>query len=89
MSVVYRVLEQRLPGYEPGDSDFCEHVAQVLEHIAHLPDVVRKYPVKIGGRTYHIDAANPSVLLADEADGWDSHRTRTAFYVDPPARTIS
>ena len=25
------------PGYEPGDSDFSEHVAQVLEHVARLP----------------------------------------------------
>jgi hypothetical protein len=82
MSVVHRVLEQRLPGYEPGDSHFSEHVAQVLEHLAHLPGLVREHPVKIGGRTYRIDAANPSVLLAHEADGWDSHRTRTAFYVD-------
>jgi hypothetical protein len=78
MSVVHRVLEQRLPGYEPGDSAFSEHVAQLLEHVARLPGVVREHPVKIGGRTYHIDVANPLVMLAHEADGWASHRTRSS-----------
>jgi hypothetical protein len=82
VSVVHRVLESRLPGYEPGDSVFSERVAQLLEHVAGFTDVVREYPVRVGPRTYHIDVANPSVLLAHETDGWDGHRTRSAFYID-------
>jgi very-short-patch-repair endonuclease len=79
---VHELLERRLPGYEPGDSYFSERVAQILEHVARLPGLVREHPVRIGSRTYHIDVAQPFVLLAHEADGWDAHRTRSAFYID-------
>jgi hypothetical protein len=82
MAIVHRVLELRVPGYEPGDSVFSERVAQLLEHVACFTDVVREYPVRVGSRTYHIDVAQPGVLLAHETDGWDAHRTRSAFYID-------
>lgn len=39
----------------------------------------QQYRVRIGGRTIRIDLAYPERKLAIELDGWEFHRTRTAF----------
>ncbi|HEX3622050.1 MAG TPA: hypothetical protein VHT97_07030 [Acidimicrobiales bacterium] len=40
---------------------------------------VQQHRLRIGGRTVRLDLAYPQVLLAMEVDGWEHHRTRTAF----------
>ena len=46
---------------------------------AGFPPPVQQYRVKVGGRTFRIDLAYPARRLAIELDGWEFHRTRTAF----------
>jgi very-short-patch-repair endonuclease len=38
-----------------------------------------QHRVRIDGRSYRIDLAYPEVMLAIEYDGWEHHRTRSAF----------
>lgn len=77
-SVVHEVLRKRLPGYEPGDSDFESHVHDLLEE-AGVAGFVRQHRVRLGGRRYALDLAQPELQIDVETDGWDSHRTRSAF----------
>jgi very-short-patch-repair endonuclease len=75
---IHAVLGRRLPGYEPGESNLQMRFARGL--VAHsLPEPAIEHRVRIGGRRYRIDLAYPDVELAIEVDGWDVHRTRTAF----------
>jgi hypothetical protein len=75
---VRRLLAERLPGYDPGDSDLETRVLRLLVG-AGLPVPVQQYGVRIGGRTFRLDLGYPDLKLAIELDGWDFHRTRTAF----------
>jgi len=77
-AVVQSLLAQRLPGYDPGDSDIETRALRLL--VAHgFPPPVQQYRVHIGGRTFRIDLAYPWWRLAIELDGWEHHRTRSAF----------
>lgn len=80
-TVVHEVLCARMPGYEPGDSDFERHVLQLLVS-AGIRGFVAQHQVRVGRRRYLIDVAFPELGLAIELDGWDVHRTRTAFDAD-------
>lgn len=75
---VHTLLAARLPGYDPGDSDLETSVLGMLA-AAGLPLPEQQHRVRIGGRTFRLDLAYPEVKLAIELDGWDFHRTRTAF----------
>ena len=44
-----------------------------------LPEPVGQHPVRCGAKEYFIDAAYPDIRLALEYQGFDPHRTRTAF----------
>lgn len=75
------VLAERGAGYSPGDS---HRELEVLHAItaAGLPAPVLGHRVRIGGRTYRLDIAWPELGIAVEFDGWDTHRTYTAFHGD-------
>ncbi|MGH9268026.1 MAG: type IV toxin-antitoxin system AbiEi family antitoxin domain-containing protein [Acidimicrobiales bacterium] len=77
-AVLHEVLAARLPGYDPGDSDFETRVVRAIL-VAGLPAPVMGQRVRVGGRSYRIDLAWPNAMLAVELDGWDTHRTRSAF----------
>lgn len=77
-SVVHDVLRLRLPGYDPGDSDFETLVLRALVARG-LPPPVQQYRVKVGGRVVRIDLAYPGLRIAIELDGFEFHGTRTAF----------
>jgi very-short-patch-repair endonuclease len=79
--LVHALLAARLPGYDPGDSDLETRVLRALV-AAGLPVPVQQYRVRLGGRTYRIDLAYVPEKIAIEPDGWDSHRTRSAFDAD-------
>lgn len=80
-AVVHDLLAARLPGYDPGDSDLETRVLRVLVG-AGLAVPVQQYRVRTGGRTFKLDLAYPASKLAIELDGWEFHRTRSAFDED-------
>lgn len=80
-AIIHDLLAARLPGYDPGDSDLETRVLRALV-AAGLPVPVQQYRVRLGGRTYRIDLAYVPEKIAIEPDGWDSHRTRSAFDED-------
>jgi very-short-patch-repair endonuclease len=77
-AVVHCLLAARLPGYDPGDSDLETRVLRTLV-AAGLPAPVQQHRVRLNGRTIRIDLAYPTCRIAIELDGWDCHRTRSAF----------
>ena len=78
LSVLHELLAERLPGYDPGDSDLETRVLRLLV-AAGFPAPVQQYRVRSGGRTFRIDLAYPQKRVAIELDGWEFHHTRTAF----------
>jgi hypothetical protein len=75
------VLDARGPGYHAGDSDRELDLLRLLGG-AGLPAPVLGHRVRLGRHTYKLDIAWPEVLVALEFDGWDTHRTFTAFHGD-------
>jgi len=75
---IEELLADRLPGYDPGDSDLETRVLRTLV-AAGFPPPVQQHRVKIAGRTFRIDLAYPAWRIAIELDGWEFHHTRTAF----------
>ena len=77
-ALLHELLAERMPGFDPGDSDLETSVLRLL--VANgFPPPVQQFRVRMGTRTFRIDLAYPAVRLAIELDGWDFHRTRTAF----------
>ena len=72
------VLRRRLAGYEPGDSDLEVRFARAMV-AGGLPEPVQQHRVVAGTRRCRIDLAYPELKLAIEIDGWEHHRTRSAF----------
>lgn len=81
MGLVHTLLAERLPGYEPGDSDLETRVLRLLVG-AGLPVPRQQLPMKVGRRRFKLDLAYPDMRIAIELDGWDCHRTFTAFHGD-------
>ena len=77
-SVVQQLLAERLPGYDAGDSDLETRLLRILV-AGGLPAPAQQHRVRVGGRSFRIDLAYPDRKLGIELDGWDVHRTRTAF----------
>jgi hypothetical protein len=78
LAMLHELLGERLPGYDPGDSDLETRVLRLL--VANgFPPPVQQYRVRLGGRIFRIDLAYPAQRLAIELDGWEFHGTRTAF----------
>jgi hypothetical protein len=77
-AVIDDLLAARWPGYDPGDSDLETRVLRALVG-AGLPVPVQQHRVRLGGRVIRIDLAYPELKLAIELDGWEFHRTRSAF----------
>ena len=75
------VLAERDPGYSAGDSPPEADLVRLLA-TANLPAPVLGHGVRIGRWRYRLDIAWPEALLALEHDGWEAHRTFTAFHGD-------
>jgi very-short-patch-repair endonuclease len=80
-SRIARLLRRRLRGYEPGESDLEVRFARALV-AGGLPEPVQQHRLTVGNRRRRIDLAYPDLKIAVEIDGWDHHRTRTAFDED-------
>jgi hypothetical protein len=77
-TVMRTLLEERSGGFHPGDSQ--AEVAMVRTLVASgLPVPVQQHRVRVGGRTYRLDAAFPEYLVGLEYEGFDFHTSRTAF----------
>jgi very-short-patch-repair endonuclease len=77
-TVIRELLADRVPGYDPGDSDSEMRVVRILVD-AGLPEPRQQHVVRLSGHRFFLDIAYPELKLAVEYDGWDSHRTRTSF----------
>jgi len=77
-AVIQELLAERLPGYDPGDSDLETRVLRALV-AAGLVAPVQQHRVRLGKRTFRIDLAYPVARLAIELDGWEFHSSRSAF----------
>jgi len=77
-SVIHALLATRLVGYDPGDSDLETKVLRWIV-AAGLAPPRQQFRVRVEGRTCKIDLAYPDLKIAIELDGWDTHRTRSAF----------
>jgi very-short-patch-repair endonuclease len=76
--VIHELLADRLPGYDPGDSDQELRVVRILVE-GGLPEPRQQHVVRLSGHRFVLDIAYPELKLAIEYDGWNSHRTRTSF----------
>jgi very-short-patch-repair endonuclease len=76
--VIQRLLAERLPGYQPGDSHQEVRVLRVLVD-AGLPEGVQQHRVEIDGHRFLLDLAFPEIKLAIEVDGYAVHNTRSSF----------
>ena len=77
-TVMRAVLADRLAGFEAGDSPREVDVAKVLV-AAGLPRPVGQHLIRLERRPVHVDLAYAELKIAIEYDGWDVHRTRSAF----------
>ena len=78
LTVVRRVLEDRLPGYHPGGSPRELDLVRILRH-AGLPPPVQQHQVPAGNTVYVLDLAYPDLRVGIEYDGWEVHGTRSAL----------
>ncbi len=79
--VIRSLLEVRLGGFGPGDSGLELRVLRAVME-AGLPAPVQQFRVRVSGKRYRIDLAYPAEQVAIEVDGWEPHRTRSAFDAD-------
>lgn len=78
LSRIHKLLAERLPGYDPGDSDL---EVKVLRWIVEggIPEPVQQHPVCLDGHDFRLDLSYPDVKLVVEADGFKFHIDRSAF----------
>lgn len=81
MRTVHLLLAERLPGYEPGDSDLETRALRVLVG-AGLPVPRQQQVVRVRGRRFKLDLSYPELRIGVELDGWSAHGGFTAFHAD-------
>ncbi len=75
------LLDERAPGSDRAESR-PEIRLLAAVRAAGLPDPVPQYGVTIDGNDFRFDAAYPEARIGIEDQGWDPHRSRTAFDAD-------
>ncbi|HWG73232.1 MAG TPA: hypothetical protein VG184_04155 [Acidimicrobiales bacterium] len=81
MAALRQLLEERPPGYIPGDSDWERRMDALYERLG-LPSSVRQYEIHTAGRTYRVDRAIPDLRIAIEWNGYRWHGARSSFDAD-------
>jgi very-short-patch-repair endonuclease len=79
------VLDERPPGFDPGDSDPEVKLVRWLIG-AGFPTPVQQHQLIIGRRLFLFDLAYPEEKIAIEYDSWEYHGTRQAFHGDSRRR---
>jgi len=87
LSVVRSVLADRLPGYDPGDSDLETRVLRTIVG-GGLPPPVQQHRVRIRGKTFKLDLAYPGHLAGFDVDSWKYHGLRSPFTDDRTRRNF-
>jgi hypothetical protein len=85
LSVVRAVLAERLPGYDPGDSDLETRVLKTIVG-AGLPPPIQQHRVRVRRKTYKLDLAYPHLLAGFELDSWKYHGQHSPFTDDRTRR---
>lgn len=80
-TIMRAVLDDRLPGFQPGDSQPEVRLTRWLTS-AGLPKPVQQHRVRIGNKTYRMDLAYSAEKIDIEYDGWETHRVRSTFDAD-------
>jgi predicted transcriptional regulator of viral defense system len=75
------LLDERAPESDGAESSPEIRVLTAIR-TAGLPMPEPQYPVTVGGERFRLDAAYPELRIGLEYQGWDPHRTRTAFDAD-------
>jgi hypothetical protein len=80
-SKLWTLLAER--GSEPIQSESRPEI-RMLRVLATggLPAPTQQHPVRLGDDRFRLDLAYPDAKVALEYDGWDTHRTRSAFDAD-------
>jgi hypothetical protein len=76
--VMRAILEARIPGFDPGDSDPELKILRWLVD-AGLPRPRQQLRIRVRGKKFRPDLAYPELKIAIEYDGWDAHRQRSSF----------
>ncbi|MEX2100317.1 MAG: hypothetical protein WEB19_02780 [Acidimicrobiia bacterium] len=84
-TVTRAILDDRQPGYHPGDSEPEKRISDLLVR-AGLPRPVPQYRIRLGKRTVRADLAYPELMIVMEYDSWEFHSSRTAFDNDAERR---
>lgn len=78
---IREVLAERIPGYDPGDSDAEADVVELVVR-AGYPKPVQNHKVRVDGETFEIDVAWPDVMAGFEYDSVRFHDDLWAFHRD-------
>ena len=81
MSRLRVLVAERGPEADTADSRPEMRMFRIIRE-AGLPEPVSQHPVHVNGEKFFIDVAYPHLRLAFEYQGFDAHRTRTAFNRD-------
>lgn len=76
--LIRALLVRRGPELERAESSPEARICRVLTG-AGLPQPTQQHWVRLGGDRFRLDLAYPRLRLVIEYDGWDAHRSRTAF----------
>lgn len=68
-----RVLADRIPGYDPGESELEARIARIIARAA-LPAASQQHRVEYGGARFRIDFAWPDRMLYLEGNGFGFHQ---------------
>jgi hypothetical protein len=79
---MHRVLGERWPGYDPGESDLETRAVRAIAQ-AGLPLPRQQYRMRLAGKPVRIDLAYPELKIAIEVDSCEYHgQVRSAFDCD-------
>ncbi|MGH9056956.1 MAG: type IV toxin-antitoxin system AbiEi family antitoxin domain-containing protein [Acidimicrobiales bacterium] len=85
LAPVHAVLADRLPGYDPGASDWEKRMDRIWDRLG-LPPAERQYRIRLGRRTYRPDRAIVDLRIAVDWNGFDPHGLRGHFDRDSDRR---
>ncbi|HVF15161.1 MAG TPA: hypothetical protein VM942_11210 [Acidimicrobiales bacterium] len=78
LTVLRAVIDARVPGFSPGGSPAELDVRRILV-AAGLGEPVPQYQFVVGRTVYLLDWAYPDDRIGIEYNGWEFHRSRSAF----------
>ena len=84
-TVTRAIVDARVPGYHPGESEPEKRIAKLLERSG-LPRPVAQHRVRIGKQTLRADLAYPELGIVIEYDSDAFHLTKSAHDADARRR---